>query len=126
MQRTPGLAQTGAENGPDSVVLWSAENTVLDAVGYGAFSEIQLIAGEGSAAPDARAGSNVARFLADLETDDNALDFVVLYAPTPGTAELLTIPQPGTGLLVGSALAVLALPRRKTRCAGIQFVCPML
>jgi hypothetical protein len=57
----------------------------------------------------------VARFFADLDTDDNALGFGVLYAPTPGTAEFLTIPEPATGLLVGSALAVLALLRRKTR-----------
>ena len=103
------------QNGPDSVVLWSAENTVLDAVGYGTFSEIQFFAGEGSAAPDARAGSSVARFFADVDTDDNALDFGVLYAPTPGTAEFLTIPEPATGLLVGSALGVLAFLRRKKR-----------
>ena len=103
------------QNGPDSVVLWSAENTVLDAVGYGTFSEIQFFAGEGISAPDARAGSSVARFFADVDTDDNALDFGVLYAPTPGTAEFLTIPEPATGLLVGSALGVLAFLRRKKR-----------
>ena len=49
----------------------------------------------------------------ELHTDDNALDFGVLYAPTPGTAEFLTIPESGTGMLVGSALGVLALLRRK-------------
>ncbi len=57
----------------------------------------------------------MARLFADLDTDDNALDFEVLYAPTPGTAEFLPIPEPGTGLLVGSALGVLALMRRKKR-----------
>ena len=103
------------KNGPDSVVLWSAENTVLDAVGYGAFSEIQFFVGEGSAAPDARAGSSVARFFADVDTDDNAMDFEILYTPTPGTAEFLTIPEPTTGLLVGSALGGLAFMRRKKR-----------
>ena len=109
------LLEFDFQNGPDSVVLWSAENTVLDAVGYGAFSEIQFFAGEGSSAPDARAGSSVARFFADLDTDDNAQDFGVLYAPTPGTAEFLPIPEPGTGLLVGSALGVLAPMRRETK-----------
>ena len=88
-----------------SEVFYDAENS----------SEIQFFAGEGSAAPDARAGSSVARFFADLDTDDNALDFGVLYAPTPGTAEFLPIPEPGTGLLVGSALGVLALLRRQTK-----------
>ena len=96
-------------------MLWSAEDTVLDAVGYGAFSEIQFFAGEGSSAPDARAGSSVARVFADLDTDDNALDFGVLYAPTPGTAEFLPIPEPGTAQLVGSALGMLSLLRRKTK-----------
>ena len=109
------LLEFDFQNGPDSVVLWSEEDTVLDAVVYGAFSEIQFFAGEGSSAPDARAGSSVARFFADLDTDDNAQDFGVLYAPTPGTAEFLPIPEPGTGLLVGSALGVLALLRRQTK-----------
>ena len=109
------LLEFDFQNGPDSVVLWSEQDTVIDAVGYGTFSEIQFFAGEGSAAPDARAGSSVARFFADVDTDDNALDFGVLYAPTPGTAEFLTIPEPATGLLVGSALGVLAFLRRKKR-----------
>ena len=95
-----------------SEVFYDAENS----------DDGQFFAGEGSAAPDARAGSSVARVFADLDTGDNALDFGVLYAPTPGTAEFLPIPEPGTGLLVGSALGMLALLRRKTKGISPQHV----
>lgn len=106
------LAEFDFQNGPDSVVLWSAAQTVLDAVGYGAFTPVQVFAGEGAPAPDARAGSSLARLFADLDTDDNAMDFEILYTPTPGTAEFLAIPEPSTGLLVGAAFAALAYARR--------------
>ncbi|MFP8874116.1 MAG: PEP-CTERM sorting domain-containing protein [Myxococcota bacterium] len=106
------LAEFDFQNGPDSVVLWSAAQTVLDAVGYGAFSPVQIFAGEGAPAPDARAGSSLARLFADLDTDDNATDFEILYTPTPGTAEFLAIPEPSTALLMGAALAALAYVRR--------------
>ena len=109
------LAEFDFQNGPDSVVLRSSSGSVLDAVGYGSFSEIQFFAGEGDPAPDARAGSSLARFFADVDTDDNALDFGVLYAPSPGVAEFAVVPEPSTGLLLGTALGLLGFLRRGLR-----------
>jgi hypothetical protein len=109
------LANFDFQNGPDSIVLRS-DTAVLDAVGYGSFAASDVFAGEGAAAPDAPAGSSLARLFANVDTDDNAADFVVLGAPTPGTAEL-ALPEPGAGLLLGGGLAGLALlggpPRRR-------------
>ena len=47
------------QNGPDSIVLRDADG-ILDALGYGDFSG-GVFAGEGGAAPDAPAGSSLAR-----------------------------------------------------------------
>jgi hypothetical protein len=100
------LASFDFQNGPDSIVLRSA-TAVLDAVGYGAFGAGDVFAGEGAAAEDAPAGSSLARRFADLDTGDNAADFVVLSAPTPGTAEL-ALPEPTSGLLLAGGLGGLA------------------
>ncbi len=108
------LANFDFQNGPDSIVLRS-DTAVLDAVGYGSFGAGSVFAGEGSAAPDAPAGSSLARRFADLDRDDNSLDFVVLAMPTPGAADL-TLPEPGTALLLGVGLAGLgACGRRRER-----------
>jgi len=106
------------QNGPDSVVLRDAGGGVLDALGYGDFDADEVFAGEGSPAPDAPAGSSLARRFADVDTDDNAADFVVLDAPTPGSASLsgpLPVPAPAPALLAALGLAGLA---RSSRAAG--------
>ncbi len=108
------LANFDFQNGPDSVVLRDASG-VLDAIGYGAFGAGDVFAGEGSPAPDTAAGSSLARVFANVDSDDNALDFAVLDAPTPGVAAFAPVPEPGTALLMGLGLAGLAAvrPRRE-------------
>ena len=98
------------QNGPDSVVLRDASG-VLDALGYGAFGPDDFFAGEGAPAPDAVAGESLARLFADLDTDDNAVDFVA-GAPTPGSAAFANVPEPGSGALLGLGLLALAGRRR--------------
>ena len=55
------------QNGPDSILLVDGE-VVLDAIGYGVFAPDEFFAGEGSPAPDAPAGSSLARVFADLDS----------------------------------------------------------
>ena len=94
------------QNGPDSVVLRDALG-VLDAVGYGVFAVGEIFAGEGSPAPDAPADSSLARLFANLDSDDNLVDFAVA-TPTPGSAPLSGVPEPSTALLLASGLLGLA------------------
>ena len=117
------LANFDFQNGPDSILLMDGER-VLDAVGYGVFDEGEVFAGEGLPAPDAPAGSSLARPFADLDTDDNAADFLVLVEPTPGYATFHAIPEPGAGLLLASGLATLAHLRRRMASSGPQSVSP--
>ena len=91
------------QNGPDSVVLRSALG-VLDALGYGVFAATDVFAGEGAPASDPAAGLSLARRFANLDTDDNAADFVA-GAPTPGVA---TLPEPSSAALLGLGLLGLA------------------
>ena len=100
------------QNGPDSLLLRDA-NGVLDAVGYGVFAAGQVFAGEGAPAEDVAAGASLARHFANVDTGDNALDFGALAVPTPGSAPLASIPEPGTAGLLGLGLA--ALVRRDPR-----------
>jgi hypothetical protein len=92
------------QNGPDSVVLRS-ETSVLDALGYGAFDPGDVFAGEGAAAPDAPAGTSLARRFADVDSDDNAADFELLSAPTPGVAPVAPVPEPSLAWLLVSVWA---------------------
>ena len=94
------------QNGPDSVVLWGPDG-VLDALGFGDFQPGEIFAGEGTPAPGVPAGSSLARVYANVDTDDNAVDFEELLVPTPGHAPILPIPEPTTGAL--SAAGVFAL-----------------
>jgi len=95
------------QNGPDSILLRDGDS-VLDGLGYGVFDAGEVFAGEGSPAPDPPAGSSLARRFADIDSDDNAADFVVLDLPTPGTASLSGIPEPSSGLLLTLGLLGLA------------------
>jgi hypothetical protein len=103
------------QNGPDSIVLRDADG-VVDAVGYGVFDVDEVFAGEGAPAPDAPAGASLARRFADVDTDDNAADWISLDVPTPGEAPLAAVPEPSTGALFGGGLVLLArLSRRRAR-----------
>lgn len=99
------------QNGPDSVQLVAPDGSVVDAVGYGVFGAGDVFAGEGSPAPDAPADASLARLFADLDTDDNAVDFAVA-TPTPGTAPL-TVPEPSSAALLGVGLWCLARGGRR-------------
>jgi len=100
------VANFDFQNGPDSVVL-------RDALGYGTFEAGTFFAGEGTAAPDGAAGESLARVFANIDTDDNAADFALLEAPTPGQAPVSPVPEPGGAVLVATGLAGLALRRRR-------------
>lgn len=104
------------QNGPDSLQL-RLDGVVVDALGYGDFSSA-VFAGEGSPVPAPSPGWSIARRFADVDTDDNAADFVALETPTPGTAPLsapAAVPEPSTALLLGAGLVPLA--RRGARAA---------
>ena len=107
------LANFDFQNGPDSVVLRAGDGSVLDALAYGSFSAGDVFAGEGVAAPDPSAGSSLARVFADLDSDDNSVDFAVLMAPTPGAAEFAAVPEPSTASLLLAGLAGLTLVGRR-------------
>lgn len=99
------------QNGPDSIVL-RGPGGVVDALGFGEFGPAEFFAGEGTAALDVPAGSSLARHFADLDTDDNALDFGELLVPTPGSAQF--VPEPGAGALSAvGALGLALLGRRR-------------
>jgi hypothetical protein len=98
------------QNGPDSVRLRAPDASVLDALGYGVFTASDVFAGEGSPAPRGIAGQSLARRFANLDTDQNAVDFELLDVPTPGTGSLAA-PEPGAAPLF--ALACLALLARR-------------
>lgn len=95
------------QNGPDSIVLRDAGG-VVDALGYGVFDPAEVFAGEGAAAPDPPAGWSLARVFANADSDDNAVDFVALELPTPGSGALAPIPEPQTALLLAAGLCGLA------------------
>jgi len=100
------------QNGPDGVVL-RAGAVVFDALGYGAFGSGDVFPGEGRPAPDAPAGSSVARLFADVDTNDNGADFVVLGTPTPGVAPRLDVAEPSSAWLLGVGLGLGALRVRR-------------
>jgi hypothetical protein len=100
------------QNGPDSILLMQGATT-LDALGYGLFGVGDVFAGEGTAAPGAAAGKSVARRYADIDTDDNGADFIVLDTPTPGIVTLSAVPLPASGWLLLSGLTVFGVRCRR-------------
>lgn len=94
------------QNGPDSVVLVGPDG-VLDALGFGDFGPAEIFAGEGIPALAVAPGSSLARVFANVDTDDNALDFAELLVPTPGDAPIRPVPEPTAGVL--SAVGMLGL-----------------
>ena len=112
------IAEVDYQNGPDSVVLRDGL-TVLDAVGYGSFGTGTVFSGEGGAAPDAAAGSSIARFNPFVDSNDNGVDFVIVDMPTPGSLPAASaVPLPASLWLFVSALLPL-LARRRRRCDGM-------
>jgi hypothetical protein len=107
------LANFDFQNGPDSIVLRDAAGAVADALGYGVFAAADVFAGEGAAAVDPIAGQSVARRFANVDTGNNAADFISLETPTPGSAPLL--PEPASLLGMGMSLGALAWVRRRSR-----------
>lgn len=112
------VAGVDLQNGPDSVRLLNG-TTVIDALGYGDFTGL-FFAGEGNAAPDAPAGSSLARLDVLSDTGDNLADFAVLSAPTPGLVPVSGVPLPGAVYLLGSGLAMLATRGVRRRPARLD------
>jgi len=104
------------QNGPDSIVLRDAAG-ILDALGYGDFSG-GVFAGEGTAAPDAPAGSSLARLDPLVDSNDNLSDFTVLDTPTPGSVPVSSVPlPPALALFMSGIGGLLAVSRRRAGLA---------
>jgi hypothetical protein len=100
------------QNGPDSIVLRDGTG-ILDALGYGDFTG-GVFAGEGGAAPDAPAGSSLARLDPQADSDDNFADFAVLAAPTPGSVPVSAVPlPPALGLFLSGILGLCTVSRNR-------------
>jgi hypothetical protein len=102
------------QNGPDGIVLRN-DAGVVDAIGYGVFGPDEFFVGEGVPAPDVPAGSSLARRFANVDTDDNAADWVALATPTPGSAPFQAVPEPTAGALLASGLVGIASRARRRR-----------
>ena len=101
------------QNGPDSIVLRDGID-ILDALGYGDFTT-GVFAGEGSAAPDAPAGSSLARLDPLADSNDNLSDFTVLDNPTPGSVSVSSVPLPPAIALFLSGMTALCTMTRRRR-----------
>jgi len=108
------------QNGPDSVVLRDA-TSILDAVGYGVFAAGDVFAGEGSPTVDPTAGNAIARRFANVDTGDNAADWLG-GAPTPGVVTLAPVPEASALALLapaGAAFAALRAAGLRRRMRGL-------
>lgn len=71
------------QNGPDSLRLLR-NDTEVDAIAYGTFSDGDIFAGEGNPAPGVSTDSSLARSLTFFDSNDNVSDFSEDTTPTPG------------------------------------------
>lgn len=79
------------ENGPDAVHLIDAGGGLIDSLNYGiTLCTVDTVngfgIGEGAPAPDVFSGFSLERFPAGFDTFNNATDFFVNGAPTPGAS----------------------------------------
>ncbi|MBI4211121.1 MAG: lamin tail domain-containing protein [Deltaproteobacteria bacterium] len=83
------------QNGPDCVVLLDPKGKSVDALAYGTLATTTSEGGqscqEGQAAVDGDVNKSLSR-VEGSDSDDNAVDFVVLDTPTPGTLGSETLP----------------------------------
>lgn len=83
----PGADQLSADlemqNDAENVLLLDCSSQVVDAVGYGNFTEGLTFVGEGSAAPNTGTDESLARCPGAPDTNDNSADFFVSVVPTP-------------------------------------------
>jgi hypothetical protein len=110
------VVQMDFQNGPDSIVLRDGAG-ILDALGYGDFTN-GVFAGEGNAAPDAPAGSSLARLDPLADSNDNLSDFVILDTPTPGSVPVSSVPlPPALALFLSGIGGLFAVSRRRVACS---------
>ena len=80
------------QNGPDCVQLFDGTGALIDSVAYGAGGNVMagndFACGEGEEAPDASAGQSISRREGDVDTDNNATDFVINLSPSPGSYQV--------------------------------------
>ncbi len=106
------VVQMDFQNGPDSIVLRDV-NGALDALGYGDFTG-GVFAGEGAPAPDAPAGSSLARLDPLVDSNDNLSDFAVLDTPTPGNVPVNAVPlPPALALFLSGIVGMCTMTRRR-------------
>lgn len=96
----PGTMQMG----PDSVRIIDCAAEIVDAVGYGSFTETETFAGEGTPADGAGEGSSLARCAGAADSNNNVTDFFEA-TPTPGATNAgFTAPEAcgGSACVAGS------------------------
>ncbi len=93
------VASVDWQNGPDSIQLLDAAGSIIDALQYGDAGIHNN--GEGVPALDVAAGFSLSRDALATDTNNNALDFASLVAPTPGTGPVISrVPEPSSLLLM--------------------------
>ncbi|MFO0745303.1 MAG: PKD domain-containing protein [Myxococcota bacterium] len=81
------------QNGPDNIQLRKGA-TVIDAFGYGTFTDADVFAGEGSTFAGVSPGHSAGRDAAGHDSDDNVADFYEQLSRTPGAPNQADIVLP--------------------------------